>query len=251
MGHPGEFYTISAPGRMHSAHKLGTLNPNFDGSTPKLVHAYLNKVWQLALAELHRLGISPYGFRVVEPHHDGTPHWHLLLFMLPEHAGIAGKVLRRYSLKTSPDEKGAENIGSSPSALTPQKARRWGHSQVHRENIDGAHLEQLQLPSELSGQNRDVFEFAFLTGLRTSELIALRWADICSTRQKLYVHRAKVRGVEKEPKTKSGIRSVDLCQSAMTVLECQRAYSDSKQHMFLDPTTGNPWKNDKPLRNRV
>ena len=36
-----------------------------------------------------REGIRTFGFRVAEPHHDGTPHWHLLLFLRPEEVELA------------------------------------------------------------------------------------------------------------------------------------------------------------------
>ena len=110
--------------------------------------------------------------------------------------------------------------------------------------------EQESILSELTGQPRNYFLFAFETGLRTSELIALKWHDVISNQRRVHVSRAKVRGEIKEPKTKSGNRYVDLTDRALTALECQRFYSCDSEYIFLDPVSNEAWRDDKPLRVR-
>lgn len=48
-----------------------------------------------------------FGVRVVEPHHDGTPHWHMMLFCKPEQRKQITEIMRRYALKEDGDERGA------------------------------------------------------------------------------------------------------------------------------------------------
>jgi hypothetical protein len=96
-GHVGMFYTATAPSRMHARlSKTGQENPKYDGTTPKECAGYMSGTWAKARAWLHRRGINIYGFRVAEPHHDGTPHWHMLFFMLAEVVESVTACLRRY-----------------------------------------------------------------------------------------------------------------------------------------------------------
>ncbi|WP_049585655.1 MULTISPECIES: replication endonuclease [Photorhabdus] len=85
LGCVGEFYTITAPSKYHAVHSGGGFVSNWNGSSPRDTQQYLCKVWAKIRAAYSRAGINVFGFRVVEPHHDGTPHWHLLLFVRPEH----------------------------------------------------------------------------------------------------------------------------------------------------------------------
>ncbi|WP_176735153.1 replication endonuclease [Aeromonas hydrophila] len=48
--------------------------------------------------------IDYFGFRVVEPHHDGTPHWHLLIWVKPEHQHRLIGILQRYALSHDKDD---------------------------------------------------------------------------------------------------------------------------------------------------
>ncbi len=57
-----------------------------------------------ARAKLAREELGVYGIRVVEPHHDGTPHWHLLLFMQPGAEPRVTGILREYAEAESPEE---------------------------------------------------------------------------------------------------------------------------------------------------
>ncbi len=109
IGYRGLFLTITCPSRMHARLSgSGVANPKFGGSTPKHAQGYLqSNVWEPARAKLGRQGIDYFGLRVVEPHHDGTPHWHMLVFVKPEHEAELLAILRYYAMRADPDEPGA------------------------------------------------------------------------------------------------------------------------------------------------
>ncbi|MFM4810125.1 replication endonuclease [Aeromonas hydrophila] len=88
------FLTLTAPSCYHawrqgSKDKSKTYqNDKFNGATPTDTNRLLCRQWARFRAALAREGIMAFGFRVVEPHHDGTPHWHCLLFINPEHQQV-------------------------------------------------------------------------------------------------------------------------------------------------------------------
>ena len=103
-GHRGEFYTLSAPSRFHSVHHTGIPNKKYNGSTPQDAQEYFNDIWKRARALFAKQDLRPYGFRVVEPHHDGCPHWHMLLFMEKGEAKQVRSILRKLCTQDTPDE---------------------------------------------------------------------------------------------------------------------------------------------------
>lgn len=106
--------------------------------------------------------------------------------------------------------------------------------------------------NELTGQARNLIQFAFYSGLRTSELIALRWQDVELEQNRIFVKRAHVRGQLKETKTKSGKREVMLQSQAKEVLLDQLNFTGKlNETVFHDPHTNKPWKNDQPIRKNV
>ena len=107
MGYVGLFFTWTAPSQYHpwkttpQGHgqpARTTENPKYLGHTPRDTNTYLGTLWKRCRAALARRGIEYFGFRVVEPHHDGTPHWHLLLFVNPAQQHELISTLQRYAL---------------------------------------------------------------------------------------------------------------------------------------------------------
>jgi len=111
--------------------------------------------------------------------------------------------------------------------------------------------EQTAILAKLKEQEKNLFQFAFWTGLRTSEMVALQWSDIDWTHMTMVISRAKTQ-VAKEaetPKTKSGNRKVKLLSPAIEALQTQRAYTFlHSDHVFHNPRTNEPWKGDKSIR---
>lgn len=86
LGHSALFITVTCPSRMHKfAQGKYNVRPNkkADGTLPDDAHKYLCTQFNKLGTSLKNAGVERYGFRVVEPHHDGAPHWHLLIFYNP------------------------------------------------------------------------------------------------------------------------------------------------------------------------
>ncbi|MGO3058789.1 MAG: replication endonuclease [Halomonas sp.] len=105
LGHKGMFYTMTTPSKFHPVIANNCVrNRKYQGATPREAQQYLQGLWAKVRAKLARDEIGVYGIRVVEPHHDGTPHWHLLLWMKPEHEPQVTATLREYAEEAHPEE---------------------------------------------------------------------------------------------------------------------------------------------------
>lgn len=138
-GHVGLFLTTTCPGRMHARlFKSSQPNINHDGSTATDGHAYLQRNWERVRAALERSGIKPYGLRIAEPHHDGTPHWHMLAFVAPEQAEELTAIMRHYAMQESPDEPGAAKHRFKVERIRQEKGSAVGYLVKYVcKNLDG------------------------------------------------------------------------------------------------------------------
>lgn len=103
--HVADFYTITCPSKFHARDsKTGKENRKYNGATPKEAQAYLCATWAKIRAKLHRDGLRVYGFRVCEPHHDGCPHWHILLFMEKRDQEAVRAIIQAYAIKENREE---------------------------------------------------------------------------------------------------------------------------------------------------
>jgi hypothetical protein len=104
MGHVAMFWTITCPSKFHSQ---GGTNRKYNGATPRDAQSYLVKAWARMRSAMKREGIQPYGFRIAEPHSDGCPHWHMLLFVDPAKSARMEAIITKYALEEDGEEKGA------------------------------------------------------------------------------------------------------------------------------------------------
>jgi integrase len=110
--------------------------------------------------------------------------------------------------------------------------------------------EVAQILGNLSGSFLNQMVFWFWTGLRTGELIALRWSDIDWDGNHIYIQRSLSRGHLKLPKFDKK-RWVKLSQPARKALEEQRKLAgDDAGFVFTNPHTKKMWANESKICSR-
>jgi len=104
-GWKGDFYTLTASSRYHRVLFSGGDNPFYGGGDPRDGQEFLTRAWGLARARIKKAGMDWFGFRVAEPHHDGCPHWHLILWS--DRLGEIRRIIRESWLRFDGGDIGA------------------------------------------------------------------------------------------------------------------------------------------------
>ena len=135
-GKIGLFITLTAPSKYHgNSHK-------WNEEAPKIAQRYLVGQWAKMRAKLNRNGVEVSGLRVVEPHKDGTPHWHLLAFVKPDEVKLFKSVLKEYAFEVDGKEAGAEENRLKVEPIDAAKGSAVGYVIKYlSKNITGEHME--------------------------------------------------------------------------------------------------------------
>lgn len=157
LGHVAEFVTLTTPSKYHptrtGADGKPVKNSKYEGATPREAQSYLTKIWALIRAKLARIGVRPYGFRIAEPHHDGCPHWHMILFCALDAVQVLRDVIRAYALREDGAEAGAYKHRVGFVTIDPRKGSAAGYvAKYVSKNIDGGNY---QVQGDLEGGQHD------------------------------------------------------------------------------------------------
>lgn len=98
----------------------------------------------------------------------------------------------------------------------------------------------------------NLFQFAFATGMRSSELCALRWRDLDLVHRRVMVSSASVVGVIKGTKTRAGTREIEMSDSALAAIASQKRFTFlAGEFVFHDPKTGEAWAGADAIRKKA
>lgn len=110
------FFTWTAPQQYHAWLETGRRNRKWNGASPRETQHYFTRTFKNFSTALTRRDIHIFGMHITESHHDGTPHWHGILFVRREQESTLRDVFEMYA--------NAENCSAhrpgKPPAQSPQ-----------------------------------------------------------------------------------------------------------------------------------
>jgi len=86
-----------------------------------------------------------------------------------------------------------------------------------------------------SGEMKAFTALGFFTGMRSGEMIGLRWDDIDFTKKEISIKRAIKMGTVSTPKTKNSVRTIDIIDNLLPYLKEQyKLTGKHKSYVFLN-----------------
>ncbi|EHY2213129.1 replication endonuclease, partial [Salmonella enterica] len=111
----GLFFTWTAPRQYHAWLETGRRNRKWNGASPRETQHYFTRTFKNLSTALTRRGVDIFGMHITESHHDGTPHWHGILFVRREQEAILREVFEFYA--------NAENCTSHRPGMQPAQSQ--------------------------------------------------------------------------------------------------------------------------------
>jgi integrase len=167
---------------------------------------------------------------------------------------LANKTLanRQSVLRAAPNEATADEIIS----VNPMLGWTYTLPEAPKEEDDvdplSAEKQQLLLNGCAETAERNMFKFAFWTGLRTSEYAAVRWGDVDWVRGAIRISRAWTTTADRRGprghEDQSRSAAIKLLAPALEALEAQKPLTLlADGYIFLNPRTGEPWRGKTPI----
>ncbi|EBB5663310.1 replication endonuclease [Salmonella enterica subsp. enterica serovar Poona] len=109
------FFTWTAPQQYHAWLENGRRNRKWNGASPRETQRYFTRTFKNFSTALTRRDIHIFGMHVTESHHDGTPHWHGILFVRREQEATLRDVFEGYA--------NAENCSAHRPGKPPEQSQ--------------------------------------------------------------------------------------------------------------------------------
>lgn len=143
------FVTATAPSAFHPQLFHGGANPRYTGATVRESQRWLCTTWARVRSQLDREGVRYFGFRVAEPHHDGTPHWHMLLFVKQSERKLLSKTIVSGWIKEFGQEPGAYQKRVTIERIDRRRGSATGYlAKYIAKNLDAAGVVHAQESAE-------------------------------------------------------------------------------------------------------
>lgn len=180
LGYEAYFLTATCPSKFHAYKSVGFRNPKFGGFTQRDGQDHLCKVWSRFRSKAKRITKNKpeewefFGFRIAEPHHDGTPHWHFLLFINPKHSEAAIGSLQDFALEEDRYEWGALDsrfdIEKIKTGINPDTGKEYSAAgyvaKYVSKSIDGEHVGKDSYGKDAKNSAQSIVAWASRNGIR-------------------------------------------------------------------------------------